>query len=69
MTHGEVPSYPAPVSEDGYAVSHTRQSSLDFGLDFDFESEVGIASEEIVPELSLGLIGKQTRAVMIVCCF
>lgn len=49
-------AYPAPLSEDGYAVSHTRQSSLDFGLDFDFDGEAGVPAEEVVPELSLGLI-------------
>lgn len=49
-------AYPPPTSEDGYAASHTRQSSLDFGLDFDFESEAGVLAEEVVPELSLGLI-------------
>lgn len=49
-------AYPAPLSEDGYAASHTRQSSLDFGLDFDFEGEAGVPAEEVVPELSLGLI-------------
>jgi hypothetical protein len=48
--------YPAPVSEDGYAASHTRQSSLDFGLDFDLEAEAGVPAEEVVPELSLGLV-------------
>ncbi|KAG9776714.1 hypothetical protein KCU75_g6325, partial [Aureobasidium melanogenum] len=49
-------AYPAPISEDGYAASHTRQSSLDFGLDFDFDGEAGVPAEEVVPELSLGLI-------------
>ncbi|THW05885.1 hypothetical protein D6C93_08362 [Aureobasidium pullulans] len=49
-------AYPPPISEDGYAASHTRQSSLDFGLDFDFEGEAGVPAEEVVPELSLGLI-------------
>ncbi|KAG9974103.1 hypothetical protein KCU78_g23007, partial [Aureobasidium melanogenum] len=49
-------AYPAPLSEDGYAASHTRQSSLDFGLDFDFDGEAGVPAEEVVPELSLGLI-------------
>ena len=49
-------AYPPPISEDGYVASHTRQSSLDFGLDFDFEGEAGVPAEEVVPELSLGLI-------------
>jgi hypothetical protein len=49
-------AYPPPIIEDGYDVSHTRQSSLDFGLDFDLESEAGVPAEEVVPELSLGLI-------------
>jgi hypothetical protein len=52
----EVSAYPPPISEDGYAASHTRHSSLDFGLDFDLESETGVPAEEVVPELSLGLI-------------
>ncbi|KAH0370683.1 hypothetical protein KCU65_g2367, partial [Aureobasidium melanogenum] len=54
--YADAPAYPAPVSEDEYAASHTRQSSLDFGLDFDFDGEAGVPAEEVVPELSLGLI-------------
>ncbi|KAI4721082.1 hypothetical protein E4T48_02697 [Aureobasidium sp. EXF-10727] len=54
--HIDASAYPPPISEDGYATSHTRQSSLDFGLDFDFDGEAGVPAEEVVPELSLGLI-------------
>jgi hypothetical protein len=49
-------AYPPPISEDGHATSHTRTSSLDFGLDFDLGSEAGVPAEEVVPELSLGII-------------
>ena len=54
--YGDAYAHLPSISEDGHAASHTRQSSLDFGLDFDFESEAGVPAEEVVPELSLGLI-------------